>query len=81
MSKKIILTGATGLIGKKLYEKLILHGIKVTIFTRNLNSIKNIISENTEIQEWDYKKPEVWKDHIEGKDAIIHLAGANLGDG
>lgn len=78
MNRKIVLTGATGLIGKNLHKKLLSQGNKVTIFTRNRNAINNIISDSTEIVEWDYNKPELWKDYIEGKDVIIHLAGANL---
>jgi len=28
--------------------------------------------------EWDYKNPDKWNNEIKGKDAVIHLAGANL---
>ena len=78
MSKKIILTGATGLIGQKLHTKLVEQGDEVTIFTRMGNGLKRNILNNTEIIKWNYNNPEEWKNNLEGKDAIIHLAGSNL---
>jgi uncharacterized protein (TIGR01777 family) len=29
--------------------------------------------------EWDFRKPDDWKIELNGKDAVIHLAGANIG--
>ncbi len=78
MKKKIIVTGATGLIGKKLCDELILKGNDVIIFTRNVFSAKKTIPNANDYIEWDYTKPEIWKQHIEGKDAVIHLAGASV---
>jgi len=28
--------------------------------------------------DWDYHQPDLWKGHIDGKDAVIHLAGASV---
>lgn len=77
MNKKIIITGATGFIGTKLTNTLINRGDEVTIFTRNDN-VKKVIAGVKEYVKWDYKNPSLWEKHITGKDAIIHLAGANL---
>jgi uncharacterized protein (TIGR01777 family) len=78
MNRKIILTGATGLIGQNLCAKLISQGDEITIFTRNPGGAKKIILDETEIVEWNHNNPDEWKDYLEGKDAIIHLAGASL---
>lgn len=78
MKKKIIISGATGLIGKKLCYELISKGSDVFIFTRDVLSAKKIIPGATDYINWDYKKPELWQHHIEGKDAVIHLAGASV---
>ncbi len=78
MSKKIIITGATGLIGKKLSKALVDRGDEVTVFSRNIDSAKNLLPHINNFIKWDYRNPFEWKDHLEGKDAIVHLAGTNL---
>lgn len=78
MAKKIIITGATGLIGTKLCNALIKRGDEITIFTRNIQKGKRELPEVKKFVEWDYRKPEQWKSELNRKDAVIHLAGANL---
>lgn len=78
MSKKIIITGATGLIGKKLSKALANRGDEVTVFSRNIESAKKIIPYIKNCVTWNYRNPDEWKNHLDGKDAIVHLAGINL---
>ncbi len=78
MTKRIVITGASGLIGHNLCRVLISRGDEVSIFTRDVNKTKNIITGAKEYIEWNYNQPEEWKDYLKNKDAVIHLAGANL---
>lgn len=78
MSKKIIITGATGLIGKKLSNTLAERGDEITVFTRNIDFARNSLPFVKYFVKWNYNNPEEWKNHIDGKDAIVHLAGINL---
>ncbi len=78
MAKKIIITGATGLIGKKLTIALIDRGDEVIVFSRDAEKAKSIFPQAMECVEWDYRKPELWKSKLDNADAIIHLAGINL---
>jgi uncharacterized protein len=78
MSKKIIITGATGLIGKKLSSALIKRGDEVIIFSRNIDKAKQIIPGARDYIEWNYHQKEKWQNALNDKDAVIHLAGANL---
>jgi uncharacterized protein (TIGR01777 family) len=78
MSKKIIITGASGLIGTNLAKALINRGDNVYIFTRSTDKTRNIIHGAAGYIEWDYRKPEKWAEHLNGKDTVIHLAGANI---
>jgi len=78
MSKRIIVTGATGLIGRKLVNALIQRGDNVVVFSRSVNKAKSILPNPVEIVEWDYLKPELWKSKLENSDAVVHLAGINL---
>lgn len=78
MQKQIIITGATGLIGKKLSKALSDRGDEITVFSRNTNTAKKKLPFLKSFVEWNYEKPEEWKSHLDGKDAIVHLAGVNL---
>ncbi len=78
MSKRIVITGATGLIGKKLVNVLIERGDNVVIFGRDLNKLKSVFPNSNDLVAWDYHKPELWKSQLEKSDAVVHLAGTNL---
>lgn len=75
--KKVIITGATGFLGKRIAEKLILRGDEVTIFTRSVKNAKQKISNAYDYIEWN---PELnnWYQKMEDKDAVVHLAGENV---
>ncbi len=77
MTKKIVITGASGLIGTNLSKAFISRGDEVYIFTRNTGNLKKTIP-NAEYIEWDYTRPDTWAEYINNKDAVIHLAGANI---
>ena len=78
MSKRIIVTGATGLIGRKLVNALIQRGDNVVVFSRSVNKARSIFPNSLKLVEWDYLKPELWKSKLENSDAVVHLAGINL---
>ena len=78
MSKRIIVTGATGLIGKRLVQALLARNEVVIVFSRNIKKAKSILSGVKEFVEWDYRNPEIWKSKLEKSDAVVHLAGINL---
>ncbi len=75
---KIVITGATGLIGRSLCERLTNRGDEVTGFTRDVDKAKNLLPQVKNLVEWDYKNPDKWQNEINNVDAVIHLAGANL---
>ncbi len=75
--KKITVTGATGFIGKKIVTKLIERGDEVCILTRSVETAKKIFPLAKDIVGW---KPDsnTWHSSLEGKDAVINLAGENI---
>ena len=77
--KKIIITGATGSIGKKICPRLIENGNEVIIFTRNSEKAQKVLPGVKKFIDWNYYQPDRWKNELNGIDAVIHLAGANLG--
>lgn len=78
MNKTIIITGATGLIGRNIVAALLKRNDKVVVFSRDLNKAKSILSDVTEFVKWDYHIPGLWQSNLENSDAVIHLAGINL---
>ena len=80
MSKKIIITGATGLVGRKLCKALSQRGDELTVFSRNVNTASSLLHEAKEFVEWNYNESYEWEKHLDYKDAVIHLAGANIAD-
>lgn len=73
---KILITGATGLIGNALVKKLLFKGYQVTILSRN----KNAYLPGVDSYFWDPSKQEIAHESIGTADAIINLAGAGIAD-
>lgn len=74
---KVAITGATGLIGKKIVKKLIERGDQVLVLTRSVEKTKGLFSANVDLVEWDIKSKDLHT-NLEGVDAVIHLAGENV---
>lgn len=68
---KVLVTGATGLIGKSLVKKLQEHGHTVHILSRKKSSNPNFFL-------WNPEKNFIEDEAFEGIEAIIHLAGASI---
>lgn len=77
--KKIIITGATGSIGRNLAQKLTARGDEVIVFTRNPEIAKQKLPTIENFVNWEYERLPEWMNELNGVDAVIHLAGANLG--
>ncbi len=79
MSKRIILTGATGLIGRRLFRALRERGDRITILTRNTDRTAKIFTDAERILLWAPGVAGEWKSAIDGADAVVHLAGESIG--
>lgn len=73
--KKILITGGTGLIGKRLISRLLERKYEVAILSRN-----NIEIDNVKTYIWNVDKDEIDIDAFKDVHCVIHLAGANIGD-
>ena len=71
--KKILLSGATGLVGKKLSRKLYERGYQVEILVRNKKEKTNFKSYL-----WDYKNHFIEDGALDNTYIFIHLAGATI---
>ncbi len=70
--RKVIITGGTGLVGKRLSELLKQHGYKVNILCRN--------PKKTDEYKWYVEEGYMDESAFEGTEIIVHLAGAGVAD-
>jgi uncharacterized protein (TIGR01777 family) len=73
MDQHILLTGATGMLGKELIKSLLETGYKVSILSRKPAEIDHV-----KVFLWDVDKNQIDVRCLEGVDTIIHLAGESI---
>jgi uncharacterized protein (TIGR01777 family) len=78
---RIIITGATGFIGRALSKHLVKAGYEVTTLSRSAKKTSEIFGQEITVAEWDGKTARGWVVQAEGDYAIINLAGENIGAG
>jgi len=76
MNQHILLTGATGMLGKDLIRTLLKRGHQVSVLSRKPQQINEV-----KVFLWDVYKQEIDASCLEGVDSIIHLAGENISKG
>jgi uncharacterized protein (TIGR01777 family) len=75
MAKNILITGATGLVGKQLIPALQAKGYKISILSRKQSTIKDVA-----VFLWDVYKQTIDSNALKDIDTIIHLAGEGIAD-
>lgn len=74
---KIAIAGGSGFLGEPLTRRLVARGDDVAVLSRNPAKV-----EAGRGVAWDPAKPDgAWADEVAGADAVINLAGENIGDG
>ncbi len=76
MDKRILITGATGLIGSKLVEQCLADGISVNYLTTDNSKIED--KANYRGFRWDPQQGEIDSKCFEDVSAIINLVGASI---
>ncbi|RYG18217.1 MAG: TIGR01777 family protein [Chitinophagaceae bacterium] len=72
MAKKILITGATGLVGSALKKKLLSIGFQVNTLSRK--------PEGENAFRWDVYNQQIDSAALDGVDAVVHLAGEPVAD-
>lgn len=75
MAQKVLITGGTGLIGKRLTALLLQKGYEIAYLTRKKVNIPSV-----RVYEWDVRKNYIEDGALENTDYLIHLAGAGVAD-
>lgn len=82
---RIVISGGTGLIGKALSHALFGRGDQLVVLTRSARSpLEHKCAEcaggRLEFVQWTPQQAGDWMKVVDGADALIHLAGANVAD-
>jgi uncharacterized protein (TIGR01777 family) len=76
--KRIIVTGATGLIGKPLCRRLLEAGYAPVIFARDTAKARAALPGMAEYVAWQPTESGDWAAAVDGAHAVINLAGPSL---
>ena len=71
---RVTVTGATGLIGPRLLDALRARGAQVTVLTRDPDRARSRLGD-VEAVGWDLMSEPAPADALNGRDAVVHLAG------
>jgi uncharacterized protein (TIGR01777 family) len=74
---RLTVTGATGLIGPRLVRSLQARGDEVTVLSRDPERAKATLP-GIEVARWDPMSEPAPAEALQGRDAVIHLAGENI---
>jgi uncharacterized protein (TIGR01777 family) len=76
---RVIIVGGTGLIGQELTTTLLNEGHQVWVLSRNPQTIK--VPTGAAVVSWDGHTSRGWEGLVEQADAVVNLAGENIGAG
>ncbi len=83
MDKKILITGATGLIGKKIVYELSKQSTFIKIISTDADKARQIFKDQPRVQAYnwsDFKNLSDLSELVGDVDAVINLAGVNVGE-
>lgn len=78
---KILITGATGLVGKEIGKALFAKGHDLVVVSRNPHNAQKNLPFPCEIIKWQGESEDFPLKALEGTEALIHLAGESIGEG
>lgn len=80
MGKSVLITGGTGLIGRALTASLTEDGHEVIILSRNPERATGF-TDGVQVEKWDGRTTVGWVHLVDDVDAVVNLAGENIGAG
>lgn len=74
--KRVVVAGATGLIGRSLCRGLLERGYEVTVFSRDSKAARERVPGAQQYVDWAPAESGPWTAAIDGAYAVVNLAGA-----
>ncbi len=79
MPMRVFVTGGTGLIGRRLVQRLLERGdVPVVLSRQTATARRRVELRDVELIQGDPVSAGPWQDHVSGCDAVVNLAGENL---
>ncbi len=75
-NKTVVVTGATGTIGKVLCKRLQERGYHVVVFSRDPEKAGRLVPDMARYVRWEPAPTGLWESELDGVHAVIHLASA-----
>src|SRR5215467_15887674 len=76
--KRVIVTGATGLIGSSLCQELVQRGYELVVFSRDPAAARAKIPGAAAYVTWQPEESGPWAEYIEGAYGVVNLAGGSI---
>lgn len=77
---RVVVSGGTGLVGRRLLQSLLADAHDVAVLTRDAAAARLTLPTGCGAIEWNPERGELDADAIAGAAAIVHLAGAGVAD-
>lgn len=77
-TKRVIVTGATGLIGSSVCRELIKRGYAVVVFSRDPRAAQTVVPGAKAYVTWQAREDGSWAEYLEGAYGVVHLAGGSI---
>ncbi|MGQ9792895.1 MAG: TIGR01777 family oxidoreductase [Anaerolineae bacterium] len=78
---RVVITGGSGLIGRKLAAELAAAGYEVVVLSRRPQEVQEAVPAGARVAVWDGRSAEGWAALADGARAIVNLAGSNIAAG
>lgn len=76
--KRVLITGGSGFVGRKLAKELLARGDQVTVLTRDAKRAKGELPAAVRCAAWNPEKPGAWFEELGIVDVVVHLAGESV---
>ncbi len=77
---RVVISGGSGLIGRRLVDRLIQAGHRAVVLSRSPERVTDL-PEGAAVAPWDREAVDDLAATVSGADAVVHLAGENIGGG
>ena len=81
MSKSVIMTGATGFIGRSISPFFMKKGYDIIALSRNPSKYKEMQNNSFKLVSWDGQSCEGWLRYVDDTEVIVNLAGESIASG